>query len=296
MFIYSIFSIIIRREKSRKKSYKRYLVRPLQDRLIGTKRSYATGESSSKSAVFLEVEEESGRPVTVLRPLAGNVDPYQGTPQLVSSKRRSCRVKVLSYTPSQQHRRSWSVGGSNVHQTMMRRSESHLRRLGNITERKGQDQRDSRPSSSVSSCSRTSSDRRRNSILVDAGTQTFVNEEDEDAAMDHEIQTGRSKGDGLESSDGEESALHETEEESYRWERQRGRASGSSQHITLCESSSQSLSESYQSFGNLGRRYTVDMTQYKYNESWTKRIEHGEPSSTRDRSQRDPSSPNKGIL
>lgn len=309
-----IHVIINRREKPRKRSYKRYLVRPLQDRLIGTKRSYATCESpfhsksSSKSAVFLEVEEESGRPVTVLRPLPSG-DLYQGTPQLVNNKRRSCRVKVLSYTPSQQHRRSWSVGGSNVHQTMMRRSESHLRRLGNITEKKGQDQRDSRPSSSTSSCSRSSSDR-RNSALVDAGTQTLVHEEDDAVMIDGQAEESRrSKGDGVESpamigrikrdqqvrtfdsSDSDEDdASREIEEETYRWERKRGRASGSSQHITLCETSSQSLSEYSHP---MGRRYTVDMSQYKYNDSWTKRVH--EPSG--DPTQINSSSlPNKGKI
>ena len=273
-------SICFRREKARKRSYKRYLVRPIQERLIGAKRCYSTVDAglksgaTNRSAVFLEVEEDSGRPVTVLRPMSGS----QATPQLVSCKRRSCRVKVLSHSQSL-HRRSWSVGGSNVHQTMMKRSESHLRRLENISEKT---QRDSRPPSSASSsaCSRSSSDR-RNSALVDAGTQTVV-EEDEPAIRERTGSSRRSKGDGIESpavgrsrrqtdqsiSDSEE----EIEEETYRWERKRGRASGSSQHLSLCESSSQSLTDSQPHFG-IGRRYTVDMSQYKYNDTWAKRAQ-----------------------
>lgn len=281
----------LRREKTRKRSYKRCLVRPIQDRLIGAKRSYSTCvDNKPRSAVFLEVEENSVQPVTVLRPLPGSQ--YQPSPQLVSStKRRSCRVKVLSHSQSL-HRRSWSVGGSNVHQTMMRRSESHLRRLEHISEKTSTppaaQERDSRPLSSSSSSSRSSSDRRNSAALVDAETQTIVEDElaEEPTCV---VRSGsrRSKGDGLESpavirlkqtgeesSDSEPEVIQEIEEETYRWERKRGRASGSSQHLSLCESSSQSLNEprQLQHFG-IGRRYTVDMSQYKYNDAWTQRIQ-----------------------
>lgn len=271
--------LIDRRDKAgaRKKACKKYLVRPIQERLIGTKRYYSTAEAyltnrkpSPQPAVFLECEED-GRAVSVLRPIA-NSGQYQVTQN--SIKRRSCRVKTLSYSQSQ-HRRSWSVGGSNVHQTMMRRSESHLRRLEHVAE-KTIDQPDSRPSSSSSSCSRTSSDR-RNSALVDAETQTISDEVSV-------VRSGsrRSKGDGLESpvirreqqtntalsSESEQEVEEEMEEETYRWERKRGRASGSSQHISLSEASNQT--DSQQVFGS-GRRYTVDMSQYKYNNVWGKR-------------------------
>jgi hypothetical protein len=247
-------------------------------------------DNKPRSAVFLEVEENSVQPVTVLRPLPGSQ--YQPSPQLVSStKRRSCRVKVLSHSQSL-HRRSWSVGGSNVHQTMMRRSESHLRRLEHISEKTSTppaaQERDSRPLSSSSSSSRSSSDRRNSAALVDAETQTIVEDElaEEPTCV---VRSGsrRSKGDGLESpavirlkqtgeesSDSEPEVIQEIEEETYRWERKRGRASGSSQHLSLCESSSQSLNEprQLQHFG-IGRRYTVDMSQYKYNDAWTQRIQ-----------------------
>jgi hypothetical protein len=53
----------------------------------------------------------------------------------------------------------------------------------------------------------------------------------------------------------------------YEWERKRGRASGSSQRFSLAESSSHSLPPT------TGRRYTFDVSQWTYNESWSKKID-----------------------
>lgn len=287
-----------RRKKPSKKNYKTYLVRPIQERLTGGKKSYSTTAETGirpKSEVFLEVEEDSGQPVTVLRPLPGMN--CHDTPQLVNyGKRRSCRVKIPSHSQSL-HRRSWSVGGSNVHQTMMRRSESHLRRLEHVSEKTSvmpvTQQKNSRPGSSASSSSsRSLSNRRNSAALVDAGTQTIIEDRHDPVAEDRCITRSgirRSKGDGLESpalmrhrrsqqqqtnqesSETEPEAAESIEEETYKWERKRGRASGSSQHLSLCDTSSQSVNDARQVSVGIGRRYTVDMSQYKYNNEWTKR-------------------------
>ena len=268
------------------------MVRPLQERL-GNKRSHSVVDSatycnrgSPARAVLLEVEEETGRPVTVMRPLPSN-----NNSPLASGgvKRRSVRLRVA---PHQHHRRSWSVGGSNVHQTMMRRSESHLRRLEHISENK--EQRSSRVSMSSSSAessssSSCSSPSRRCSALVecvDAETQTIFEQTP--------VVSRRSKGDGLSveespvltnfrravdsvensSEDDDPEEEEEEQEEGYEWDRKRGRASGSSQRLSLCESSIQSLNPvvidrlKHATIGG-GRRYTVDMSQWKYNERWT---------------------------
>jgi len=219
-----------------------------------------------------------------MRPLPGN-----NNSPLVSggTKRRSVRLRV---PPHQYHRRSWSVGGSNVHQTMMRRSESHLRRLEHISESKDQTDKGSRSSTSSSSSSSCPSPSRRCSALVDAETQTISEQTP--------VVPRRSKGDGLSveespvltnfrrtvdstensSEDDEvpEEEEEEDEEESYEWDRKRGRASGSSQRLSLCESSTYSLSSAaidhlkHSTIGG-GRRYTVDMSQWKYNETWAQR-------------------------
>lgn len=265
------------------------MVRPLQERL-GSKRSLSAIDSTSyctrgspARAVFLEVEEETGRPVTVMRPLPSN-----NNSPLASggAKRRSVRLRV---PPHQYHRRSWSVGGSNVHQTMMRRSESHLRRLEHISESKDQMDKGSRSSTSSSSSSSCPSPSRRCSALVDAETQTISEQTP--------VVPRRSKGDGLSVEDHHESPVltnfrrtvdstensseddevleEEDEEESYEWDRKRGRASGSSQRLSLCESSTYSLNPAtidhlkHSTIGG-GRRYTVDMSQWKYNETWAK--------------------------
>uniref|UniRef100_A0A0P5XEN5 Putative Mitogen-activated protein kinase kinase kinase n=1 Tax=Daphnia magna TaxID=35525 RepID=A0A0P5XEN5_9CRUS len=288
-----------KRKKPSKRNYKTYLVRPIQERLAGAKKSYSTTGDTGirpRSEVFLEVEEDSGQPVTVLRPLPGMS--CQDTPQLVNyGKRRSCRVKVLSHSQSL-HRRSWSVGGSNVHQTMMRRSESHLRRLEHVSEKTSitptTQQKSSRPGSSASSSSsRSSSNRRNSAALVDAGTQTIIEDRHDPLTENSYITPSgsrRSKGDGLESpalirhrrsqqqqtthqESSETEPVEEIEEETYKWERKRGRASGSSQHLSLCETSSQSINDPRQTSFGIGRRYTVDMSQYKYNDAWNKRVQ-----------------------
>jgi len=69
----------------------------------------------------------------------------------------------------------------------------------------------------------------------------------------------------FESSDSEESENNSF----YQWERKRGRASGSSQQLSLNETSSHSLPA--------GRRYTVDMRQWKYNDSWNKHAQASLP-------------------
>jgi hypothetical protein len=198
---------------------------------------------------------------------------------------------------------------------MMKRSESHLRRLEHISEKTSPtmvhqhlEERDSRPLSSSSSSSRSSSDRRNSSAFVDAETQTIVEEELTEERCVIRSGSRRSKGDGLESpalirhkrnqqtgeqsSDSEPEAIKEIEEETYRWERKRGRASGSSQHLSLCESSSQSLNEPQQQLFGIGRRYTVDMSQYKYNDAWTKRVQ---PSVLDEPHHRSSAHPEKGI-
>lgn len=221
---------------------------------------------------------------------------------MANIKRRSCRVRTNNYSQSQ-HRRSWSVGGSNVNQVMMKRSNSHLRRLKNITPRK-QDQTDfSRPiSTSPSSSSAAMSHDRRNSTLVDAETQTLVDDDDDDddESVDH-IGTGsrRSKGDGLESPvqeardshwiDSEEDE-HSDRELEIQLERNRGRASGSSQHLTFNESPGPSLTTTPH-FG-IGRRVTVDMSEYKYNPRWS---DHHPSIPERSTRSNQDSSTNKGI-
>ena len=95
----------------------------------------------------------------------------------------------------------------------------------------------------------------------------------------------------------------ESEEETYEWDRKRGRASGSSQRLSLCETSSQNLAIKDQLLGNLantpGRRYTVDMSQYRYSDSLAKRAQlvpsSPTPSSTVS-VQQHPSSSEKGSI
>ena len=128
------------------------------------------GAEAQARAVFLEHEENSGRTVSVMQAVpAGCV---RSSFQSQGSKRRPCRVLV-------NHRRSWSVGGSNVHQTMMRRSDSHLRRLELVAEQPREDA--ARSTSSMASVAST----RRCSVLVDAERQTEMD------------RVQRSKGDGF---------------------------------------------------------------------------------------------------
>lgn len=218
-------------------------------------------------AVFLEVEEDSGQAVSVLAPASVQPSAFSSS----ASKRRSCRAKVVS--SHSQHKRAWSVGGSNVHQTMMRRSESHLRRLEQVNEPARES---TRPTSSASTASSSSScsTARRCSLLVDAETQTAVAAAPEPEGFSRSA-SRRLKGDGIDSpaveragkrleSDAEDSEVEDGE--SYEWQRNRGRASGSSQRFVMSESPAQHEPL----FAGPGRRYTVDMSQYKYNDAWNR--------------------------
>lgn len=216
------------------------------------------------------------------------------------AKRRSCRIRVVpsgsAAASATQHRRSWSVGGSNVHQTMMKRSRSHIRRLGNIAESGSANQPDKGQSPSTAS--------RRRSILRDAECQTErPNEQDEETVATGLTAFSRSKGDGISvdspaltrfaplssnvnsstSSSSESDPEEEELEKRYNWDRTRGRASGSSQRLSLSESTSSQIfaPSSEEPSAGPGRRFTVDMSQYKYNESWVKRVHHLPPPSAR---------------
>lgn len=147
-------------------------MRPIQDRL--NKRSFhdpsQLAGGSTKMPVFLEQEENRSEEL-----LPANKNSIRSSFQCHGVKHRTGRAPVA-------HRRSWSVGGSNVHQTMMRRSEPHLHRL-DLTQDTIQE-KDRRSPLFIGPAlieSREEQDRRRGSILVDAETQTDV----------------RSKGDGI---------------------------------------------------------------------------------------------------
>lgn len=239
-----------RREKQRKRSYKKVLVRPIQDRL--GRKSFLP-ESGSSKAVFLEHEENSGRSVCPA-PISNAL-----RSSFCAPKRRSHR----SYPPAA-HRRSWSVGGSNVHQMMMRRSDSHLRRL-KFTADQDQDQL---ATSRSAFCVPPHCDAAvpKDRILVDAETQTDVRSKGDGFSVDSpapSLRLNNANTVALASSDSEEC---ENNDNCDQWERKRGRASGSSQRLSLCEPSNHSLPAA-------GRKYTVDMRQWKYNDSWYKHIQ-----------------------
>jgi len=206
--------------------------------------------------VFLEQEENRSEEL-----LPANKNSIRSSFQCHGVKHRTGRAPVA-------HRRSWSVGGSNVHQTMMRRSEPHLHRL-DLTQDTIQE-KDRRSPLVIGPAlieSREEQDRRRGSILVDAETQTDVRSKGDGISIDSptvHLKNVNAAG-AFESSDSEESENNSF----YQWERKRGRASGSSQQLSLNETSSHSLPA--------GRRYTVDMRQWKYNDSWNKHAQASLP-------------------
>ena len=134
-------------------------------------------------AMFLELEQESDRPLNVMRQLPSTYNvPARSSFQ--GSRRRSGRVARAK------HRRSWSVGGSNVHQMMMRRSRSPLNRLEFAAEKAAENKTRNRDSTATLDTDRSVECSSRCSVLVDAETQT------ESALADAAV-IQRSKGDGF---------------------------------------------------------------------------------------------------
>ena len=156
-------------------------------------------------AMFLELEQESGRPLNVMRPVPSNGNMMPGMMmmmplprssfQVQGTRRRSGRVKSVK------HRRSWSVGGSNVHRSfemMMKTTDSPLNRLsmvktsepkktsGSSSSQKWTRSRDTSDTHSQRGSSLATTPTTTTTTLIDTGTQTEV------------IQVvRRSKGDGI---------------------------------------------------------------------------------------------------
>jgi hypothetical protein len=146
--------------------------------------SFGTGAMQlADKAMFLELEQESDRPLNVMRQLPSTYNvPARSSFQ--GSRRRSGRVARAK------HRRSWSVGGSNVHQMMMRRSRSPLNRLEFAAEKEAEDKTKNRDSTATLDTDRSVDCSSRCSVLVDAETQT-------ESALADAVVIQRSKGDGF---------------------------------------------------------------------------------------------------